>query len=222
MTTLLVIAKAPVAGLAKTRLAPDFGSVHAARIAAASLLDTLDAVYKTPARRRVVALTGDLSAAENADEVRRSLARFTIIDQRGDGFGTRLANAHLDAAQFGDGSVIQIGMDTPQVTPALLKAAAAATESGTACLGRAHDGGWWLLGLADPTAAKVLAEVPMSTAETGALTAAALVAAGLVVRDIPTMSDVDTAADAYRVAELCGSHSRFRHAVVTASLAKGA
>ena len=61
MTTLLVIAKAPVVGLAKTRLAPDFGSVHAARIAAASLLDTLDAVYRTPARRRIVALTGDLA-----------------------------------------------------------------------------------------------------------------------------------------------------------------
>ena len=42
--TLLVMAKAPVPGQAKTRLAPVFGSDGAARIAAAALLDTLDAV----------------------------------------------------------------------------------------------------------------------------------------------------------------------------------
>ena len=42
--TLLVVAKAPVPGQAKTRLAATVGDRVAAQIAAAALLDTLDAV----------------------------------------------------------------------------------------------------------------------------------------------------------------------------------
>ena len=42
--TVLVVAKAPVPGLAKTRLARTLGAEAAADLAAAALLDTLDAV----------------------------------------------------------------------------------------------------------------------------------------------------------------------------------
>ncbi|MGI9163544.1 MAG: glycosyltransferase, partial [Mycobacterium sp.] len=56
--TALVVAKAPVPGLAKTRLAAAVGDEAAADIAAAALLDTLDAVAGTPFAARVVALTG--------------------------------------------------------------------------------------------------------------------------------------------------------------------
>ncbi|MBX9920944.1 MAG: glycosyltransferase, partial [Mycolicibacterium frederiksbergense] len=61
--TVLVVAKAPVPGLAKTRLAAAVGDMMAADIAAAALLDTLDAVAAAPVSRRVVALTGDLRMA---------------------------------------------------------------------------------------------------------------------------------------------------------------
>ncbi len=65
--TLLVVAKAPEPGRAKTRLAATVGEQVAAQIAAAALLDTLDAVAGAPVSSRVVALTGDLDgAAEGA------------------------------------------------------------------------------------------------------------------------------------------------------------
>ncbi|MGW5673164.1 glycosyltransferase, partial [Micromonospora sp. NPDC003776] len=48
MTVLLVMAKAPVAGAVKTRLCPPATAAQAARIAAAALRDTLDAVAATP------------------------------------------------------------------------------------------------------------------------------------------------------------------------------
>ena len=64
--TLLVVAKAPEPGLAKTRLAATVGDRVAADIAAAALLDTLDAVAAAPVAARVVALTGDLDAAAGA------------------------------------------------------------------------------------------------------------------------------------------------------------
>ena len=84
--------------------------------------------------------------------------------QRGDTFGERLARAHADAA--GAGPTVQIGMDTPQVTPADLGVIARAAYEGDAVLGPATDGGWWVLALSDPAAARVLVDVEMSRPDT--------------------------------------------------------
>ena len=120
--TVLVMAKAPVPGLAKTRLAASVGPRAAADLATDSLLDTLAAAAGTgwPV---VVALTGDLDSATRADELGAALAGCTVIEQRGDGLGERLAAAHFDAMAVGGTAVVQIGSDTPQVEPADLVAA---------------------------------------------------------------------------------------------------
>ena len=67
--TVLVVAKAPVPGFAKTRIAGDVGDDAAAELAAAALLDTLQASVGS-GMRVVVALTGDL---DRADAVGRAL-----------------------------------------------------------------------------------------------------------------------------------------------------
>ncbi|OXM53154.1 glycosyltransferase [Amycolatopsis thailandensis] len=206
---LLIVAKAPVPGFAKTRLCPPATPEQAAEIAAASLLDTLDAALLTPNARVVVALTGDLDKAAHGREIATALRRTEVIPQRGDGFDVRLANAHADAPRPGE-SVLQIGMDTPQVTPALLAEAANRLED--AVLGPAEDGGWWALGLKDPLHAKALAGVPMSRDDTGRQTLRALADVGLNPGILPTLSDVDTIADARRVAALEPA-SRFARAV---------
>nr|WP_245547195.1 DUF2064 domain-containing protein [Nocardia brevicatena] len=201
--TVLVVAKAPVAGFAKTRLTPPLTPVQAARLAAASLLDTLDAVLRCRVDRRVVALTGDLTVAEYGREITEKLADFDLIPQRGGGFAVRLANAHADAARAGL-PVLQIGMDTPQLgSRELMCAAQALSPDGDALLGPAEDGGWWGIGLPDPRAARVLADVPMSTGRTGALTRIALRRWGYRVRALPRFADVDHFRDAVRVAAGC-------------------
>ncbi|WP_327147275.1 TIGR04282 family arsenosugar biosynthesis glycosyltransferase [Nocardia sp. NBC_01329] len=200
---LLVVAKAPVAGYAKTRLTPPLTPVQAARLAAAALLDTLDAVGACPVAHRAVAFTGDLAAAESGAEIAAKLAEFEVIAQRGPGFAVRLANAHADTARTGL-PVLQIGMDTPQVSTRVLTEAARVLAAGSdALLGRATDGGWWGLGLPDPRAARLLAEVPMSTARTGDHTRAVLRANGYRVAELPAFTDVDHYADALRVAADC-------------------
>lgn len=212
---LLVVAKAPVPGFAKTRLCPPATDAQAAEIAAAALLDTLDAVQATPGALPVVAMTGDLAAAARGPELGRALRQTTVIAQRGWDFGARLANAHADVAAVHAGlPVLQIGMDTPQVTPELLGASIEPVQHGEhgAVLGPAEDGGWWGLGLADPHHAQVLAGVPMSRADTGARTWRALAAAGLDAGALPKLSDVDTLADAVRVAAQ-RPHGRFAAAV---------
>ena len=206
----LVVAKAPVPGLAKTRLAATLGDEAAADIAAAALLDSLDAVANAPVGARVVAMTGDLTAASRSDEIRTRLADFTVLEQRGDDFADRLANAHADAAAAAGGlPVVQIGMDTPQVSADLLADCATALLSTDAVLGMARDGGWWVLGLTDPRAAECLRPVPMSTSETGAVTLGALRDTGLTVGLVSELADVDTVDDVAEVRRACPPDSRF-------------
>jgi glycosyltransferase A (GT-A) superfamily protein (DUF2064 family) len=208
--TALIVAKAPVPGLAKTRLAAALGDGVAAGIAAAALLDTLDAVADTPLAAKVVAMTGDLASACQSEAIRERLSGFTVVEQRGDSFADRLANAHADAASAaGPMPVLQIGMDTPQVTAELLTRCARALLGAHAVVGPARDGGWWLLGVADAATAECLRLVPMSRPDTGALTYAALLQTGSPVIVLQELADVDTVADISVVRADCRPSGRF-------------
>lgn len=219
MTCLLVLAKAPAPGRAKTRLCPAATPEQAADIAAAALLDTLDAVLATPATIPVVALAGSLLDARRAWELAELLRRCTVIPQRGADFPARLAAAHADTgARFPGRRIVQIGMDTPQVTSRLLTEAATRLDATDAVLGQAADGGWWALGLRDPAHADVLALIPTSRADTGTRTLEVLRGKGLTVGELPVLSDVDTMADAARVAADIPA-SRFAAAVARVGLA---
>ena len=192
MTTLLVIAMEPRPGRVKTRLTPPFTPAQAAALAEASLADTLRTVAATPATRRVLVLDGAPGPWLPPG--------FDVVPQCPGGLDERLAAAFAGC----DGPALLIGMDTPQVTPALLTVDFADCD---AYFGPAEDGGFWALGLADPEPA-LLRGVPMSTPRTGAVQRARLVTAGLRVRDLPLLRDVDTAADAEAVATLA-PHGRF-------------
>jgi glycosyltransferase A (GT-A) superfamily protein (DUF2064 family) len=192
--TVLVVAKAPVPGLAKTRVARTVGDAAAAELAAAALLDTLAAVRET-GLSTVVALTGDLTAAARSDEIVAALDGVRVVPQVGETFGDRLARAHLDA-DAGHG-VVQIGTDTPQVTADDLLEAAALLDRRPSVLGPAEDGGWWLLGVRRGTDASALPSVEMSTPLTGQHTRDVL---PQPVAEVRGLRDVDTWADAQAVA----------------------
>jgi glycosyltransferase A (GT-A) superfamily protein (DUF2064 family) len=148
----------------------------------------------------------------------------TVIGQHGADFAHRLANAHADAARCCPGlPIVQIGMDTPQVTPELLRGTAALLADAEVVLGPAVDGGWWALGLRDPLHANALRGVPMSKDDTGARTLAALTRHRDVITTTvitTTLSDVDTTDDAVRVAERAPT-SRFAAAVAVLESAYG-
>ncbi|WP_344402067.1 TIGR04282 family arsenosugar biosynthesis glycosyltransferase [Streptomyces longisporus] len=183
MPTLLVIAKEPRPGRVKTRLTPPFTPHEAAALAEAALADTLDAVARTPAHRRVLVLEGEPGPWLPPG--------FEVVRQCPGGLDERLAAAFAHCA----GPALLIGMDTPQVTPELLAVDFADCD---AYFGPAEDGGFWALGLADPDPALLLG-VPMSTPRTGAVQRARLT--GLRVRELPRLRDVDTANDAELVAK---------------------
>ena len=218
--SVLVVAKAPVPGLAKTRLAAAVGDGAAADIAAAALLDTLDAVAACPVQARVVALTGHLRDARCTDEIRCRLADFAVIPQRGAGFAERLAHAHADAGAGGL-PVLQIGMDTPQVSPDLLAGCADLLAGRDAVLGMARDGGWWVLGVRDAGSAGCLRDVPMSVPDTGRRTLEALRRRGLQVALGDELTDVDTIDDIDAVRDVCPPTSRFRRVTATVTAREG-
>lgn len=219
---ILVVAKAPVPGRAKTRLTPPAVPEEAAAIAAAGLLDTLDAAAGT-GLPTVVAWTGETSAAVRCEEVRTALAGTTLVEQRGDGFAERLVAAHADTGRMFPGEpILQIGMDTPQVSPDLLSESMTRllrADSPEAVLGMANDGGWWALGITRPRQAEALRDIPMSTKDTGSRTMSALRQRGTRPEMLPTLSDVDTMVDAEAVAATI-PRSRFAAAVAAASTEK--
>jgi len=186
--TLLIIAKTPVPGRVKTRLSPPCTAEQAASLAAAALADTLRAAAGARlAARRVLVLDGD-SGPWVPDG-------FDVVAQRGDGLAERLAAAFDDAA----GPAFLVGMDTPQLTSALLDAGLAALADADAAYGAALDGGYWGIGLrtADPA---VFRDVPMSRDDTGAVQRTRLDELGLRTVDLPPLLDVDTIGDARAVA----------------------
>ena len=206
----LVVAKSPVPGQTKTRLAASIGNEAAAEIAAAALLDTLDAVAAAPVQSRVVALTGDLDEGCRCGEIRSALSNFTVIPQRGADFAERLANAHADAsAATGGLAIVQIGMDTPQVTGELIGECAQVLTGRDAVLGMASDGGWWVLGVSDAAMADCLRVIPTSRSDTGALTLAALRDTGIDVGLVCELTDVDTIDDVAAVRSACSPGGRF-------------
>ncbi|MFJ4294960.1 DUF2064 domain-containing protein [Curtobacterium sp. NPDC089689] len=186
--TVAVVAKECLPGRVKTRLIPALGPEGAARVAAASLSDTLATVRALPAARRILFFDGEVvpAAAEG----------FHVLPQPTGDLDERLGTL-FDAVQ---GPLLLVGMDTPQVRPSDVAAVFEQPER-DAWFGPAEDGGFWALYLHVPDGA-LIRGVPMSKDDTGAVQRARLVDAGLDVGDLAPLLDVDEIADADRVAEL--------------------
>lgn len=201
--TIAVVAKAPVAGVAKTRLTPPCTPAQAAALARDMLADTLSAVARTPARRRVLALDGAMGALDGGTP-----DGFDVVRQVDGTLDVRLAGVLAEV----DGPMLLIGSDTPQVTPDLLRC-----DLGdcTALLGPAEDGGFWALAMAEPHP-DVVRGVPMSVPHTYREQRRRLLAAGHRLGVLPPLRDVDTWHDALAVAALAPA-TRFGRAMARLS-----
>lgn len=195
LSSVVVIAKEPVAGRVKTRLTVAISPQQAADVAAASLRDTLTAMRQVPAERYLLALDGSAG-----DWVPRD---WSVVAQPAGGLDHRLATV---LGELPAGPCLLVGMDTPQVTPS---ECVFDTNSYDACLGMATDGGYWAIGFVDPALApEVIEGVPMSTDHTGSDQLQRMLAAGLRVQHLAPLLDVDTPQDADAVAQLA-PHTSF-------------
>ena len=192
--TVVVMAKAPLPGLAKTRLAPALGADGAARLAA-RLLDHALAEALAAGLGPV-----ELCAAPHA--AHPAFGRWRALPLRwsdqGDGdLGERMARAIGRGLRCAP-RVLLVGTDAPALGASTLRDAAAALATHNAVVVPAHDGGYALVGVARPADA-LFAGVAWSTHGVMAETRERLRAGGWTWRELPPVADVDEPADLVHV-----------------------
>ncbi len=194
-----VMAKAPVAGQAKTRLAPALGEAGAAALAARLLAHALAQAAAADLGRVTLWATPDLhhpafQQAQAAHGLRLRL-------QPDADLGLRMAAAFEAARPPGCDTaapLLLMGSDAPAIDAALLRQAAALLMQHDAVFVPAHDGGYALVGLRAATAAQLHAlfdGMRWSTDQVMAQTRARLSQAGLRHAELPPVADIDEPAD---------------------------
>lgn len=145
---LLVFAKAPQAGLAKTRLIPALGAAGAAQLAARMLDATLEQALAAGCATVRLCVTPALTSAAWAGW--QPPAGVSVYLQEQGDLGERMVAAVNTA--FADGFCpILLGTDCPQLDTKRLREAAAALSDNDLIIHGTADGGYALLGLSVPT-----------------------------------------------------------------------
>jgi rSAM/selenodomain-associated transferase 1 len=194
---IVIFAKAPQAGYAKTRLIAALGAQGAADLAHRMLIHTLQTALDAgvgPVELCATPAAGDPAAGAPAWRDVAVPAGVEWSDQGSGDLGQRMARAARRALDGGT-PVLLIGTDCPELDCAQLQSAAAALQgSFDAVLTPAFDGGYVLLGLArfDPS---LFAGIAWSTASVAAVTRQRLLQLGWRVQHQPMLHDIDDAAD---------------------------
>jgi hypothetical protein len=187
--TIAVMARAPVPGRCKTRLAASVGDAQAAELCRAMLLDTLASIERTFTQTRLVVM-----AAPEHDGVAllRAIAppRWEIVVQEGEGLGVRLARAFTSLAD-GGAPVALVDSDSPTVSwEAAARALARLRGPRRACMGPCTDGGYWLIAMTTIELG-ILEGISWSTPAVAGETRARCAALGLKLEELPVGRDVD-------------------------------
>ena len=190
-----ILAKAPIAGLAKTRLTPALGAEGAAQLQAAL---TVWAV-RTALDAEVGAVHLWCAPDVGHPHFRRvqTLYPVTCLDQVEGDLGARILaafNRHCPV-----GPLIVIGTDCPSLEVEHLRDAARTLTGGhDAVFQPAEDGGYVLIGMRRPSAA-LFDNMPWSTSSVMAQTRQRASRQGLRWAELPTLWDVDEPPDLERL-----------------------
>lgn len=182
------MAKYPVAGRVKQRLARGIGDVAATRFYRSTLAHTVLSLGADPRWRTYLAVSPDTTVDAPCWPSSGNVAR--ILQGAGD-LGARMQSL-FDGLP--PGPVVIVGSDIPAIRPAHIIRAFKLLAGSDAVFGPAPDGGYWLVGLKrSPRRLAPFAGVAWSTENTLAATLANL--RGRAIAFAPTLSDVDTKED---------------------------
>src|ERR1044072_80091 len=154
----IIRAKAPRAGEAKTRLAPPLTQAEAAQLAGGLFADTVSLALGLGAV--VVTAYAPADGRPSLEEALRvSLREETLksvlwLEQSGGDLGERRAGVVERAAAQGFGPLLLIGADSPTLPPAFLNSALEELAQGHAdvALGGTEDGGYYAVGMLEHAA----------------------------------------------------------------------
>jgi rSAM/selenodomain-associated transferase 1 len=188
-----ILAKAPLPGLAKTRLAPALGAAGAAALQAR----LIERAAETARAANIGPIT--LWAAPDQDhpafQTLAALFGVKLARQPDGDLGARM----LAALAAAHGPALVIGTDCPALQPVHLRTAAEALAAGVdAVVIPVEDGGYALIGMREPEPA-LFADMPWSTAGVMAETRRRLTRLALSWREPARLWDVDLPEDVERM-----------------------
>lgn len=231
-TAWVVMAKAPLAGLAKTRLIPALGAEGAAALAVQMLRHTLVQVLAAAQPDDPVALACAPNSrhpawtAALATTPAPALPRLTRIDQPNAGLGARM-QAAVDWGLAQAPAVVLMGTDAPALSAQGLRQAASALAAQptvqppvhSAVLGPTLDGGYVLIGLRQSAPSLFDdAHLAWGTASVAEQTRQRLQALGWKWAECAPLADIDTPGD---LVHLPTDWLRAAHAAEALALAPG-
>jgi uncharacterized protein len=186
-----ILAKAPLAGLAKTRLAPELGADGAATLQARFIERTVETARA--AATGPVTLWAAPDSHHPVFQTLSALLGVKLARQPAGDLGARML------AALADGPTLVIGTDCPALTAEHLRVAAGVLRSGVdAVVIPVEDGGYALIGTNRPET-RLFADMAWSTPTVMAETRRRLTRLGLTWREPARLWDVDTVADLDRM-----------------------
>ena len=190
-----VLAKAPVAGLAKTRLIPALGAQGAARLQRQLTRSAVHCALQSQLGAVTLWCTPD--PRHRFFRALRTRSGLDCLEQPQGDLGVRMLAAFQRHCI--QGPLLLIGTDCPVLEPSHLRAAARCLLDGDdAVFYPARDGGYVLVGLRQPQPA-LFAGMTWSTGQVMSDTRARAAATGLRLRELETLWDVDVPADLARL-----------------------
>ncbi|MCW5634238.1 MAG: TIGR04282 family arsenosugar biosynthesis glycosyltransferase [Rubrivivax sp.] len=199
----IVFARAPRPGEAKTRLAPALGAAGAAALAERMLVHATAQAAGAGAQALELCVTPDDAVTQPVFAALRRAHPPLVLSGQGEGdLGERMARA-LERALRSHRTALLMGTDAPALDAATIARAAAALGAADAG-GRgdpcdavfvpALDGGYVLVGLTRPAPA-LFRGIAWSTPQVMQQTRARAAAAGLRVTELEPLPDIDEPAD---------------------------
>ncbi len=194
-TCIVVFAKAPVAGLAKTRLIAALGAQGAAKLAQQLLEHALDQTVQAHAGAVELCVTPD---PHHPALLALSQQHRVALTAQGDGdLGDRMHRVFERVLQTHSAALL-MGTDAPALDSAMLKKALAALATHDAVFVPALDGGYALVGLRRPCAA-LFHHMVWSTATVMQETRRRATQAHVHWHELPPVNDIDEPADLVHV-----------------------
>jgi uncharacterized protein len=191
---LAIVAKYPLPGQVKTRLATGIGHQAAARLYAAFLRDLAER-FEPAAAAEDYALVW--AQAPGPGDLRELVGDGTrLLAQRGVDFADRLHAAAYDLAAAGFQRIVIASSDSPHLPSARVREAFDALDRADVVLGPATDGGYYLVGFrATPTPPDLFRGIVMSTPQVLEDTLRRIAHLKLRVHLLSATFDVDEPAD---------------------------
>ena len=196
-----IMAKAPVPGLAKTRLAPALGAAGAAALAERLLRHAVAQAADAAPGRLTLWAAPDATHPVFAELAQQHGLALAVQPTTSD-LGARMAAVFAAGFATNPGALLLMGSDIPALCSHTLQRAAAALQEHAVVFVPALDGGYALVGLrhdaetAHPGLhAALFQQMVWSTARVMAQTRERLAALGVLAAERPAVPDIDEPAD---------------------------